>query len=94
MPAIIAHLVSGKVKGTIFIFDAVGNTVIGGRSEDTLAWDGDHSNPKLVFLWNAKTKKGSLAAPGTYVARLNIEDRELGKKQTIRMTIGIKAVSK
>lgn len=94
MPAIIAHLSSGKVKGTISIFDAVGNTVVGGRSKDTLAWDGDHSNPKLVYLWDGKTNKESMAAPGTYAARLVIEDRELGKKQSIRMTIGIKAVSK
>ena len=90
VPAIIANLASGKVGGTISVFDAVGNAV----AKDTLTWNRDVSNPKLYFFWNGKTKKGSLASPGTYLARVVIEDRVQGKKQNIHLNIGIKSAPK
>jgi hypothetical protein len=48
----------------------------------------------LYWIWDGKTKKGSMAAPGTYLARIVIEDLEHGKKQNIHMNIGIRSAPK
>jgi len=89
VPAIIATLSSGKIKATITIFDAVGNTVV--EKADMAV---DLATIKLLYLWDGKTQKGSLAAPGTYLARITIEDLERGRKQNIQTRIGIKKVSR
>jgi hypothetical protein len=85
LPAIKAKLVSGKIKGSVTIFDAVGNTVV--EKSDLAA---DITNAKLYFIWDGKTKKASIASAGSYLARIVIEDLEDGKKQSIRQNIGVK----
>ena len=89
-PAIIANLASGKVKGSVAIFDAVGNMV----KDSVLVPDLKNNKVKLYWIWDGKTKKGSMAAPGTYLARIVIEDLEHGKKQNIHMNIGIRSAPK
>ena len=84
LPAIKAKLASGKIKGTVSIFDAVGNTV----AKDTLTWD--VPNAKVYYIWDGRTRKSSLASAGSYVARVLIEDLESGRRQSIRMNIGLK----
>ena len=91
VPAIIGSIASGKVRGSVTIFDAVGNMVV---AKDTLTWNKDVSNPKLYYFWNGKTRKDSMASAGSYLARIVIEDLEHGKKQNIHMNIGIKGAPK
>ena len=85
LPAIKAKLASNQIRGTVVIFDAVGNTVVE-KSDLTV----DVTNAKLYFIWNGKTRKGSIASAGTYLARVTIEDFENGRTQSIRMNIGIR----
>jgi hypothetical protein len=86
LPAIKAKLYSGKIKGSVSIFDAVGNMV----AKDTLAWDDKNGKLCLYYIWDGRTRKASIASAGTYVARVLVEDLESGKRQSIRMTIGLK----
>ncbi|HUI90704.1 MAG TPA: VWA domain-containing protein [Chitinivibrionales bacterium] len=88
VPSIIASLKAGKVKGTISIFDVVGNLV----ANDTLTVD--QNNVKLFYFWNGKTSKGMMASAGTYLGRVFVEDLDQGKKQNIRLNIGIKGAGK
>jgi hypothetical protein len=89
VPAIIANLTNGKVKGTVTIFDAVGNMVV--EKSDLLP---DLTNVKLYWIWDGRTRKGSMASAGTYLARIVIEDLEHGRKQNIRLNIGVKGIPK
>jgi fibro-slime domain-containing protein len=85
LPAIIASLASGKIKGTVTIFDAVGNTVV--EKAEMLP---DFDNVKLNWVWNGKTKKGTIASPGTYFVRGVVEDLERGRKNSFKCYVGIK----
>jgi fibro-slime domain-containing protein len=83
--AVVQDLPAGKVRGTISIFDVVGNTVV-----DREAMNPDMTDVKLYWIWDGRTRKGSWAAPGTYLARILVEDLVRGRKQSIRMNIGVK----
>jgi hypothetical protein len=86
LPALKAKLApGGTIKGSVTIFDAVGNMVV--DKSDLAA---DITNAKLYFIWDGKTKKSSMASAGSYLARVVIEDLENGKKQNFRMNIGLK----
>jgi hypothetical protein len=89
VPAIVANLINDKVTGTMTIFDAVGNTVA-----DNLLMLKDEKDVKVFWFWDGKTKKGSMAAPGTYLARVVITDLTQGKKQNIHMNIGVRNAPK
>jgi hypothetical protein len=83
--AVSQDLPAGKVRGTISIFDVVGNTVV-----DREAMNPDMTDVKLYWIWDGRTRKGSWAAPGTYLARILVEDLVRERKQSIRMNIGVK----
>ncbi|HUI91989.1 MAG TPA: fibro-slime domain-containing protein [Chitinivibrionales bacterium] len=83
--AVAQDLPSGKVRGTVTIFDVVGNTVV-----DKEAMNPDMTNVKLYWIWDGRTRRGSWAAPGTYLARILIEDFVRDRKQSIRINIGIR----
>jgi hypothetical protein len=83
--AITASLKNGKVRGWVTIFDAVGNTVA-----DKVEMETDFANVKLFMVWDGQTRNRSKAAPGTYRARVLIEDLENGTKESVPMNIGIK----
>jgi fibro-slime domain-containing protein len=87
LPAIKEKLASGKIKGSVTIFDVVGNMVV---DKSDLLPDVNNNNAKLYFFWDGKTKKGSIASAGSYLARIVIEDLEDGRKQSIRQNIGVK----
>jgi hypothetical protein len=89
VPAIVAKLIKDEVTGTMTIFDAVGNMVI-----DNLQMLKDVDKVKIFWFWDGKTKKGSMAAPGTYLARIVITDLTQGKKNNIHLNIGIKSAPK
>jgi hypothetical protein len=88
IPAIIGDLQNGKATGTVTIFDAVGNVVINRIQmfPDITAV----SSPKLFWVWDGKTRVGSWAAPGTYLARITISDPAQNTTQNTRLNIGIK----
>jgi hypothetical protein len=73
------------VTGTLTIFDAVGNVVA-----DKVQMFADATAVKLSWVWNGKTRTGSWAAPGTYLARIVIDDQVRGTKQNLRLNVGIK----
>jgi hypothetical protein len=83
--AVEQELAGGKIKGTITILDAVGNMVI-----DKKDLEADNPACKLYWIWDGKTKKGSWAAPGTYLARIEIDDNKNNKKEHIKMYLGVK----
>jgi flagellar hook assembly protein FlgD len=85
IPAIQQDLLSGKVTGTITIFDAVGNTIY---SNDAMAVD--EQRVKLFLTWDGKTNKGVYAGGGTYLVRTVIHDEVRNKTQTIRQSVGVK----
>ena len=69
LPAVKQDLENGKVRATITILDAVGNVVI--NKKEMLI---DQTNVRLFFIWDGKTGSGTFVAPGTYLARINVED--------------------
>jgi fibro-slime domain-containing protein len=80
------NLDDGKLIGTLSIFDAVGNTIVEKQPMKT-----DKLVPKLYWIWDGKTKNGSKAAPGTYLARVFIVNEATGQKQSIPpMNLGVK----
>ncbi len=85
---LIPAIVGDKVTGTVSIFDAVGNVVVNRIPMflDITAVSG----PKLSWGWDGKTRTGSWAAPGTYLARITISDPAQNTTQNIRLNIGIK----
>jgi hypothetical protein len=85
IPAIQGDLERGQVTGTLTIFDAVGNVVA-----DKVQMFADATAVKLSWVWNGKTRTGSWAAPGTYLARIVIDDQVRGTKQNLRLNVGIK----
>jgi flagellar hook assembly protein FlgD len=87
LPAIRAKLASKQIRGTVTIYDAVGNLVV---EKSDLTADVTNANAKLYFIWDGKTKKSSMASAGSYLARIVIEDLENGRKQSIRQNIGLK----
>ena len=84
IPAIQGDLGKG-VTGSLTIFDAVGNVVA-----DRVQMFADATAVKLFWVWDGKTRTGSWAAPGTYLARIVIDDQVRGTKQTLRVNVGIK----
>jgi hypothetical protein len=85
IPAILGDLERGQVTGTLTIFDAVGNVVA-----DRVQMFADATAVKLFWVWDGKTRTGSWAAPGTYLARIVIDDQVRGTKQNLRLNVGIK----
>jgi hypothetical protein len=85
IPAIVGDLQSGKVTGTVSIFDAVGNVVM-----NRIQMFPDITAVKVFWVWDGKTRTGSWAAPGTYLARITISDQAQNTTQNIRLNIGIK----
>jgi hypothetical protein len=87
--AVEQDLQNGNVRATITIYDAVGNVLVDNKD---MKFDSKNisDNVKLYFIWDGKTSKGSLAAPGTYLARMTVQDITRGRTQTIRMNVGIK----
>jgi len=83
--AIQQDLQTGKVSGTISIFDAVGNTII-----DRQPLSVDAINSKLFKTWDGKTRKGGYAGGGTYMAKIVINDEVRSRTQSIRQAIGIR----
>ena len=76
-------LQAGKITGKITILDAVGNVV-----RDTSMFP--DAGCILFWVWDGKTRSGSFAAPGTYLARILIEDKVRGTKEKRRLNIGVK----
>jgi hypothetical protein len=83
IPAVSGDLLAGRITGKITILDAVGNVV-----RDTSMFPG--AGCKLFWVWDGKTRSGSFAAPGTYLARILIEDKVRGTKEKRRLNIGVK----
>jgi hypothetical protein len=83
--AIAQDVLSGKVRATISIFDAVGNVVI-----DKTQMEIDATNVRLYFIWDGKTRQKARVAPGTYLARVILEDLVRGRTQTFQENIGVK----
>lgn len=83
--AVEQDLQNGKVRATITILDAVGNVIVNKKEMDI-----DQTNVRLFFIWDGKTGSGTFVAPGTYLARINVEDLVRGRTQAIRMNIGVK----
>lgn len=79
-----------KMKGSIVIYDALGNKVFADSSKASR----DNSSSNIYFLWNGmintKTKNnGKYVADGTYLAILRVE-REDGQKTVSKFNIGVK----
>ena len=77
-----------KMKGSIEIYDALGNKVF--KDSSTVSRDGSSSN--IYFLWNGmmNTKSsGKYVANGTYLAILRVE-REDGQRTVSKFNIGVK----
>jgi fibro-slime domain-containing protein len=83
--AIQQDLLSGKVTGTITIFDAVGNTILDKQPMST-----DLVRTKIFKTWDGKTSKGKIAGGGTYVARIVIDDLVRNRTDVVRQAIGVK----
>ncbi len=83
--AVQQELLSGKIRASISIFDAVGNAIVDNRDMEV-----DQNNVSLYLIWNGKTRQGILAAPGTYLARMTLVDTETGVTESIRKNVGIK----
>jgi hypothetical protein len=83
--AVQQELLSGKIRASISIFDAVGNAIVDNRDMEV-----DQNNVSLYLIWNGKTRQGILAAPGTYLARMTLVDTETGITESIRKNVGLK----
>jgi fibro-slime domain-containing protein len=83
--AIQHDLQTGKVTGTISIFDAVGNTIL-----DRQPMSADLVRMKIFKTWDGKTGKGTYAGGGTYLAQIVINDQVRNITQTIRQAVGVK----
>jgi hypothetical protein len=83
--AVAQDVLSGKVHATISIFDAVGNVVI-----DKKVMEIDANNVRLYFIWDGKTGQKARVAPGTYLARVFLDDEVRGRTQTFQENIGVK----
>jgi hypothetical protein len=83
--AVAQDVLSGKVHATISIFDAVGNVVI-----DKKVMEIDATNVRLYFIWDGKTGQKSRVAPGTYLARIFLDDEVRGTTQAFQENIGVK----
>ncbi|MDD5673446.1 MAG: FlgD immunoglobulin-like domain containing protein [Chitinivibrionales bacterium] len=73
-------------NATVTIFDAVGHVVV---DKKQLVADPD-SALKLSCTWDGTNRSGMRVATGTYLARILVEDQPSGRKQTIKLNIGIK----
>ncbi len=85
IPAISGDLQNGQVKGTLTILDAVGNVIV-----DKTDMFPDVTSVKIFWVWNGKTRTGAWAAPGTYLARITVQDLANNVKQNIRMNVGVR----
>jgi hypothetical protein len=85
--AIAKDFESQKVRVSFSIFDAVGNTVL---KNTEMKEDLRTDSLTAYFIWNGKTQKGGMAAPGTYLVRGLVEDQVRGKKEPFRFYVGIK----
>jgi hypothetical protein len=85
IPAIQQDLLTGKVRATLSIFDAVGNVLL-----DKVEMSVDEERIKLFKTWDGKTSKGMYVGGGTYLARIVVEDLVRNKTQTIRQSVGVK----
>jgi hypothetical protein len=83
--AVLQDLISGKVRATLTIFDAVGDVVV-----EKIDMKPDATNARLYFIWDGKTRQGMRAAPGTYLARLILDDLVRGRTQQFQTNVGIK----
>jgi hypothetical protein len=88
-PAMAGHLQSNDITGTVTILDAVGNVVV---EKTSMYTDVKVNNPPkmLIWAWDGKTRSGSWAAPGTYLARIVITDSKTGAKQSIHLNVGVR----
>jgi fibro-slime domain-containing protein len=85
IPAIKQKLIDGQIRGTLSIFDAVGNTIIENQPMSV-----NVPKAELFRLWNGLTRKGNYAGGGTYLARITIEDLSRNKIQVMRAAVGVK----
>lgn len=70
---------------TCTIFDAVGNVI-----RKDVALNPDPASPrKRYVVWDGKNKSGMTVAGGTYLARINVEDKTSGSKITKDIKIGV-----
>jgi hypothetical protein len=85
IPAVSGDLQGGKIRGTLTILDAVGNVLI-----DRMNMFPDITSVKIFWVWDGKTRTGAWASPGTYLARITVEDLATNVKQNARVNVGIK----
>jgi hypothetical protein len=81
---------TGKVKGTLKIYDVVGNTVNWGNTDDLFHGvpDNNQTAPSFDFYWNGLNANGMKCSPGVYRVVIyidypgasNISDVKLIKK--------------
>ena len=88
-PALAGHLQTNDITATLTILDAVGNVVV---DKTPMYTDVKVNIPpkKLIWSWDGKTRSGSWAAPGTYLARIVITDSKTGAKQSIHLNVGVR----
>lgn len=92
---LMASVNAGFIRKSIDIFDVVGNRIY---SNDTVvSLDNNHDfvsatgdTIKARIRWDGKTRKGTTAAVGTYIARVTIGDQGRNIKDTRQVNIGIK----
>jgi len=78
------------IKGTITIFDAVGNVLSNGTVIPD--YSGSSSNVFSVsFIWPATNKKGSRVAGGTYLGRVTLLNTRSNKKTVQIAKIGVRS---
>jgi hypothetical protein len=83
------NLKSGNLTGAFSIFDAVGNTIIN-KNPMKIDLKNVEKNAKLYWIWDGTTKNGARVAPGTYLARILVEDHKNGRKLSFPLNLGIK----
>jgi hypothetical protein len=88
IPAIQQDIASGKVTGTVTIFDAVGNTIVNKLAMFPDMKDPKH--PKLAKIWDGKTVKGKYAGGGTYLSQIVVNDHVRNTTETFHIYVGIK----
>ncbi len=74
-----------KMHGTIEIYDALGNKVFKGDSEESR----NKNSSNIYFLWNGTNSNGKYVADGTYHAILRVY-REDGQRIVSKFNIGVK----
>jgi hypothetical protein len=50
----------------------------------------DATAVKLFWVWDGKTRTGAWAAPGTYLARITVENLATNVSQNAKVNVGIK----